>query len=568
MQSILSVQAILAGRSRGTYIALRSMRERAWLLPAIGQLVYPVPEIKQLRRIVELSHPGNLQIKADGERILFFSFRGGWSTNLAQDLVVAQALRQRGASPFFVTCGLHLPICDIANRNVAPPMPCDFCTSYFRRVMPLLRFPWVGLDTLVSAQERQQLEREAVSLPRSSLDSYEVQGVPVGQLVRISAPRFLLRGKVDDSAFSQDVLRRFLVSGAILVPALKRLFAQERPDKLWTMNGLFFSEQILHWLARDLGIPVVNYEAGFAPHSIVAARDQIANYYDLNSHWDAESDQPLSPKEAQWLDEYLESRFAGTDPAVTTYLSGIQKRSDVISQELQLDYTRPLVLMLTNILWDSAVIDRNTIFDDMFHWVEATISHFIDQPGYQLVMRVHPAEIKLTMQESHQPVLDMIRARFPRLPGHIKLVSPTSAISSYALMRMAKCGLVYTSTTGLEMALQGKPVVVAGKTHYAGKGFTTEPASVADYREWLSKLDHVTPLTAVQLDYARRYASMFFARMMIPFPYVSTLSQRRIRFNFSRLEELAPGQDAELDRLCDKILHCTDRGMFLLERTA
>ena len=65
----------------------------------------------------------------------------------------------------------------------------------------------------------------------------------------------------------------------------------------------------------------------------------------------------------------------------------------------------------------------------------------------------------------------------------------------YELMESADFGLVYTSTTGLEMALRGKPVIVAGQTHYRDRGFTVD---VSNREEFVAAIDHQIDIAAVQ----------------------------------------------------------------------
>ena len=76
--------------------------------------------------------------------------------------------------------------------------------------------------------------------------------------------------------------------------------------------------------------------------------------------------------------------------------------------------------------------------------------------------------------------MEILRAASPELPDHVRAVPPESDISTYDLIELADVGLVYTTTVGLEMAMRGIPVIVAGQTHYRGKGFTTDPGSVED----------------------------------------------------------------------------------------
>ena len=59
-------------------------------------------------------------------RILVASLRG-WSTHNAYELVIAQALRLRGAEVALLTCGGGMPACELGWARHAHPRPCDRC---------------------------------------------------------------------------------------------------------------------------------------------------------------------------------------------------------------------------------------------------------------------------------------------------------------------------------------------------------------------------------------------------------------------------------------------------------
>jgi hypothetical protein len=98
-------------------------------------------------------------------------------------------------------------------------------------------------------------------------------------------------------------------------------------------------------------------------------------------------------------------------------------------------------------------------------------------PDYQLVVRVHPGE----MLGAGHPSVDIVRNALPVQPDHVVVVPPESPINTYDLIELAHLGLVYTSTIGLEMTMLGIPVIVAGETHYKGKGFTDDPSNWDEY---------------------------------------------------------------------------------------
>jgi len=125
-------------------------------------------------------------------------------------------------------------------------------------------------------------------------------------------------------------------------------------------------------------------------------------------------------------------------------------------------------------------------------------------------------------------------------------------------MEAGDVGLVYTSTTGLEMALAGRPVIVAGRTHYRGKGFTLD---VSSPDELLSALDAVLEgpaPTAPDVELARRYAHFFFFRAPIRAPGVTEPLPGLARLSVRDLGDLRAGANEELDRICDGILRGID----------
>ena len=54
-----------------------------------------------------------------------------------------------------------------------------------------------------------------------------------------------------------------------------------------------------------------------------------------------------------------------------------------------------------------------------------------------------------------------MRQVLPRLPEHIRLIGPKEKVNTYDLVEVADLGLVYTTTVGMEMAMNGVPVIVS-----------------------------------------------------------------------------------------------------------
>ena len=133
-------------------------------------------------------------------------------------------------------------------------------------------------------------------------------------------------------------------------------------------------------------------------------------------------------------------------------------------------------------------------------------------------MRLHPGE-RLIQGPSLAAV---IHEALPELPAHVHIVGSHETANTYDLMDLADLGLVYTTTVGMEMAMRGVPVVVAGKTHYRGRGFTIDPSSWPEYFRMLDEaLTTAGPkrLDDGQVQTAWRYAYRFMFEYPQDFPW-------------------------------------------------
>jgi hypothetical protein len=128
-------------------------------------------------------------------------------------------------------------------------------------------------------------------------------------------------------------------------------------------------------------------------------------------------------------------------------------------------------------------------------------------------------------------------------------------------MAMAERVLTYTSTVGLEAALRGRRVAVAGETHYRGRGFTDDVRG-ADHLRALIAAAGQGPLPSDEVELARRYAFAFFFRLMIPFNLVENRGNQILRLP-QGAAELARGSDPHLDFVCERIM---DGGELVLPR--
>jgi hypothetical protein len=495
------------------------------------------PEQRVGRRLRAQHH----EAPGTGPRVLFVNPRD-WAEHVSYQAVMAHALQLRGASVHMLTCGGGLEVCDRANTYEAPPMPCRSCARFVEHSMDAHGFHHTSMRQYWAPGDEggwPELDERS----RDELADVRDGDVALGRLIDIPLKWFLCAADLDDDPLAGVTSRAFLRSARRIARGIERALDDIEPDIIVLLNGLFLFEGIAWALAERRGIDVVTYERAFLKETLVFSRETPAGFYDFSADW-AKAARPLTDGENTELDDYLARRRQGG--AFDQFWEFRERAVD--------RGTGRLAVLFTNLTWDTAVIGRDAAFPGIRAWVDTVIEAFAARPEHRLVIRVHPSELHLPGKRTRDGLEAYIRSRFETLPPNVEIVSADDLTSSYPLMDHADVGLVYTSTTGLELALSGTPVIVAGATHYRDKGFTLD---ADDAEEFLDQLDAVLAdpaRFAPDVDRARQYAHFFFFRAPIAAPAVVEPVPGLARITTDDLDDLRPGANAALDRICDGIL--------------
>jgi hypothetical protein len=318
-----------------------------------------------------------------------------------------------------------------------------------------------------------------------------------------------------ESALYRLRLERDLQAGKA---ALASMHAQP-PDVVLTPNGSILEMGAVYQAARHAGIPVVTYEFGEQRGRIWLAQDGEVMRQETGSLWERRQDLPLD--EAQW--KQIRSLFASRQRAdlwanFSRRWQGLPSQGGEQARlALGLD-SRPLVLLAANVIGDSLTLGRQVFSSSMTEWLQRSVAYFAARPDVQLVVRIHPGE-RYTKGPS---VSEVVSQALPVLPDHIHLVAASDPINTYDLVEIADLGLVYTTTVGMEMAMSGVPVIVAGQTHYREKGFTLDPDSWQAYEALLEEslsAPGEKRMSHEQVETAWNYAYRFFFEFPHPFPW-------------------------------------------------
>ncbi len=551
-------------------MSLIGLRKWAWQSAAIRALYQGAPIVAAHRALSAVGFKGllgleltdlasvNREARAASHgarpRVLFVTPRN-FRTHATFQVGVAQALAVREADCAFVTCGGIMPVCEVtwAEREHFPR--CARCSAYVTELAGNAGIPCYRISDYVDHEVGKTVAREVAALSVEQLLRYEWKSIPIGQFA-VAPTRWKLRShEFSNHPEGREAMAGFIRGGVLWATGFEQVLSTFNPNVVIMLNGLFMEERVSWAIASQQGRRCVFFERGRDAGTVFLSHGDSAPRYNVNETWEASSESPLTESEQAKVLAAMDRRARGIQ-MVETYWTVKESDEARIRSSLRLVGDRPLAVLFTNVVWDTAMQDRDTIFSDMLDWLRQTVGLFRMHTEWCLVIRIHPAETQVPGRESYDRVGDWLQREFLDLPENIRVVRPEVPIDSYTLMRLARVGIVYASTIGLEMAVSGVPVVVAGAAHYANKGFTHDPPDLEGYLLQVAKLMQDLPVLprTTQIDRALRYAHVFFLRRMYPMTVLKEVQEMRPRLTYQSERELLPGKHPVLDVICDGIL--------------
>jgi hypothetical protein len=508
-------------------------------------------------------------------RVLIATSVGMHAASSIFDSYLGVALTARGAVCDVVLCDAVLPAClgadftwypnveDFARRGSRD----DLCTACLAPAEKLFGAEGLGLKVhrygeLLSEVDRARARGIASSTQPSAVGGFMLDGLPIGEAALSGALRFFARGELEEGEAQDAVLKRYLEASCLSLFAMRKLVAQGRYDVVIGHHGIYVPQALVAAAAHEAGIRFVAWNPAYRAGCFIFSHDETYHRAMLTEPASVWEDLRLDEAERTRLMRYLADREKGTQDWIAFHPADAQASSDVVTQ-IGLDPTKPVVTLLTSVVWDAQLHYRQRAFKSQVDWVLKAVAHFARRDDVQLAIRVHPAEVTGSLP-SRQPIADEIEAAFPTLPKTIAVIKPGEEISTYALAEASDSVIIYATKAGIELAARGIPVIVAGESWLRGKeiGFDCEDAS--SYERMLASLPFGKRLDAARTARAQAYAYHFFFRRMIPLPGLRRAQVQGAPYEIAPqgMAAFAPGASAALDCVCRGVLN---RSPFVLD---
>jgi Capsule polysaccharide biosynthesis protein len=502
---------------------------------------------------------------ASAPTILFW-VPGGMPLLLHVEGVIAASLRLRGYNVHAIICDAPYKAC--VNREITSGVPlegwaesCARCIASTRGVLDILGIPYSSIGDYVPQEKRDELREKAWRYDRESVAGLAHDGLLVGQNVSSTITRYLQGARLEDG---EDIVREYAYSALVTAEASKQVFDRFQPARVFMSHGTYVDWGPALHTALDRGIPVTGWKASyltsrfFFRHVEDGAR---IDFHKLSDRaWEARRRTPFTAEEEESLHAFLDRRYHQQVSFDMKQLKKYTGKMDRFRAKYSITDDKPVWGIMAHINWDSVSDYSPMAYPSFDEWIVDTVKQICELPDVQWLVKVHPIE---AYDNPAAGVQRLIETHFPNLPPHVRLIPAEEEISPLEFFQILDGGVTVYGTAGLELALQGKPVILAGEAHYGGKGFTHDGLDIQSYRRLLKRVGELQPLAEEQTRLARIYAYSYFVQRQVPLPIVRDPNSIWWNLQHERRHLLLPGADPFLDFICDRLIAGED---FVMDR--
>ncbi len=487
--------------------------------------------------------------------IIFFNAStrlSGLSLNAAFSLLSAWGLRLAGYPVVHFVCQRGMSRCVLGtNRDqVHQPLPCEQCIRHSRAEYDHANMYWFQY------QADEVLQDLVSGLSVDAMAKVRYQDIPLGEIVLPALRWELRRHHLMDDDSTRYLFREFILSAWNVGREFLNLLGQVDPAVVVLFNGQFFPEAMVRYLATKRGIRVVTHEVGMLPFTGFFT-DGEATAYPMDIPPSFELTEAMN----QRLDGYLSARFKGDfKMAGIRFWQGMR----VLDQQF-LDKAASfsqIVPIFTNVIFDTSQPHSNTLFPEMFTWLDRVLEVIQRHPETLFVIRAHPDELRPgSAKQSRETVRDWVKLRQVEAYPNVVFVDAVEYLSSYELIQKSKFVMVYNSSIGLEASILGSTVLAAGRSRYTQYPTVHYPDFAKAYFTMLEKFLTEANVSAPEEHRAQARRFLYYQLYKTALPFGDFLSEAHrpglVLMKKFNVDELLPEQSIAIQTILNGIQNQT-----------
>lgn len=506
------------------------------------------------------------------EKILFWNSGGGsWHDLIYVDGVISNALQLRGHQT-------HAIIFDgtyksYAGRDIFKSIDSEAykkdsikdvkATESFVNEMDI---EYSKFGDYLSEYEKKEAFSIANNISYDDVEEFEYKGLKIGKYIKSSLTRYLM-GKEYSSKYR--IILSEVCYGAILhLIVVSKVIEKIKPTKVFMSHAIYIDWGVALKFLISKNIQVFVFMEGRVPATYYFKR--VTDYIDISPDkchqitWEKEVKNNFKRDFRKKCDEYIFRRYFKNKSSDIIFdlenkesIAGFKDRYSLINEK------RPLWAIFCHINWDASGDLYKSIYSSFKEWFEKTFNEIVKNKNVVWLIKLHPLETK-----ESRIITNKFIKQFSNLKNadNIKIIDYDEKLNPFLFQKMISGGVTVNGTSGLEAAMQGKPIILAGKPSYGGRGFTIDCDEVSNYVDTLKNAHKISLLTQNQIELAYKYCYLYFFRKQIKLPIFNdpfNKSQSAFIIQNDRLGDLIPGKEENLSFICDCIINDKE---FVLEK--
>lgn len=493
-------------------------------------------------------------------RILTFSPYQLWTIHTIYEETIAKACQVRGGTIEYLLCD-GLPECDQhwdSKTNFPRPFDlCQRCQMKAKSSLDNLGFAYRWLGDFVSPAEKAAAFAWAQGAKPSELREASFKEFPIGQWVLSSVISYFRHYPPDlDDWHVVSVYRGFLFSAAIVAAGLWNYLNDNAIDAAILFNGRQSITRVALEIFQQRGIRVLTHErAEYQRGGInVKPNAHCMSPEPFKVLWNMWGHVPLTRESLDTTSRWLIQRRYGANLAWIPFNKSPVSNSS-LKRRLNLSQDKQLWALFTSST-DEIAGDplMQGPYESQADWVRDVVHWVGLRDDVELIIKVHPNLGGNYYIGKAVDELRLYQEMKSALPANVRIVLPEDSMNAYSLAEEADVGLTFGSTIGLEMAMLGKPVLVASRALYEHGSEILTVRSKESLPGMLARCLRAHTDREIQRQ-AFRLAYYYIFKFELPFPAVKVLDVFQAKVNYVDGQDLAPGKDDSLDHICDFLIN-------------
>ena len=460
----------------------------------------------------------------------------------------------------YLLCDGLLPECDQhwdSKSNSPRPFDlCQRCQATAKSSLENLDLPYRWLGDFVSQAERTAAFAWAQGVKPAEFRKASFEDAPLGEWVLSSMVSYFRQYPPDlNNWHVVSVYRGFLFSASIVATGIRNYLDANVIDSAVLFNGRQSITRVAFEIFQRRGIRVLTHErAEYEPgHINVKPNAHCMNPEPFRDFWSDWGHVPLNREALDATLKWLIRRRYGANLAWIPF-NKAHVRDSVIRKSLSLSQGKRLWALFTSSTDEVAgdPLIRGP-YDSQAAWVRDVVQWVGLRDDVELVIKVHPnlgGNVYIGKAVDELRTYRELRAT---LPANVRIVLPDDQVNAYSLAEEADVGLTFGSIMGLEMAMLGKPVILASRALYEYGSRIVTVRSRESLPGMLERCLNASVDREMQRE-AFRLAYYYVFIFEPSFPAVNVLGIYEAELNYSQREDLAPGKDGSLDHICDFLI--------------